>query len=265
MANGPYRVSRFDQGHFVELTRVKDYWARDLAVAKGRFNFDLLRHDYYRDANLLDQAFATGLDDLRLETNTGNVRQLLRLPAYEAGDIQRVELPYANGAIYNSLTLNARKPFLRDRRVRQALVLAYDYEFVKRTVLGGGYGRLVTYFPNSDFEARGLPDKGELAILERHRSALPPELFDTAPTVPVGGDWQAMRRNLLEARRLLLQQGYQVRDGRLIDPHTGDPVVLRMLAYSPQVYALAVPFIDGLKRLASRWCSAMSTPRNCGC
>jgi microcin C transport system substrate-binding protein len=249
VANGPYEVVRFDQGRFVELRRVEDYWAKDLPASKGRFNFDVLRHDFYRDASLLNEAFAAGLIDLRLETNTANLRQQSRLPAFRSGDIVREEIPYANSAVYNSMTFNLRQPFLSNRQVRKALVLAYDYEFVRRVVLGGDYGRLESYFPNTEFTATGLPGPGELELLEEFRDQLPGELFTRTPTVPVGGSWTNMRANLVEARELLRQQGYRVVDGRLVDPESGQPVILRLVAYSPQVFGIAAPFIDSMERL----------------
>jgi microcin C transport system substrate-binding protein len=248
-ANGPYEVARFDQGRFIELRRVENYWARDLPVSKGRYNFDVIRHDYYRDASLLNEAFAAGQIDLRLETNTANLRQQSRLPAFRSGDIVRTEIAYENGAVYNSVTINSRRPFLSNPRVREALVLGYDYEFLKSTILGGNFGRLTSNFANSPFEATGLPGPAELEILDPFRDDLPAEVFTTPPQVPVGGSWDNRRQNLLKARELLLEEGYRVANGRLRDPSTGEPVVLRLVTSVPQNFGLAAPFIDSMRRL----------------
>ncbi len=173
----PYRVLSVEPGRNVILARDPDYWAADHPVNKGRWNFDRLRQDYYRDASLLNEAFAAGLSDLRVDTNAMLMRQQSGLPAFRSGDIQREVIDYENGAVYNALTINTRLPFLSDRRVREALLLAYDYEWTRRIILGGEYGRLHSNFANSDFEAEGLPNSGELEILNEYRDILPPEIF----------------------------------------------------------------------------------------
>jgi microcin C transport system substrate-binding protein len=246
---GPYRLVEADAGHFVRWERDKDYWAKDHPVNRGRWNYDTLRNDYYRDSQLLNEAFRVGLSDLRMNSNASDVRQEARMDAFRSGDIKEDRLPYDNGAVFNSLTLNARRPFLSDRRVRKALWLAFDYEWVKRAVLGGDYGRLDSNFPNSDFVARGLPSPGELAILEQHRDSLPPEIFTEPITLPQGGSRAKMRANLLEARALLREAGYRVVDGKLVDPRTGEPVRLKLAAYSPLLIRETSLFIRNAAKL----------------
>lgn len=138
---------------------------------------------------------------------------------------------------------------LADRRVRKALLLAYDFEWVKRSVLGGDYGRLQSNFPNSDFSASGLPSPGELAILERHRDTLPPEIFTEQLSLPEGGSRARMRANLLEARDLLREAGYRVVDGRLVNPETRQPVRLTLTAYSPLLMREVALFIRNAEKL----------------
>lgn len=246
---GPYRIERAEPGRTLILRRDPKYWARNHPINRGRFNFDVVRNDYYRDNTMLNEAFRVGLSDLRLDTSASDIRQEASLPVVQDGNIRRIQLKYENGAIYNSINFNARRPFLADRRVRQALLLAYDYEWVRKVILGGNYGRLASNFPNSDFVAAGLPSAGELAILNRHRDSLPPEVFASAPTTPVGGSRAQMRANLRQAKALLAQAGYRVRGGRLVDPATGQPVRLKMLAYSPLVMNNVSLFISNAKRL----------------
>ncbi len=245
----PYRVASADPGRNLVLERDPDYWAADHPVNRGRWNFDHLRQDYYRDASLLNEAFMAGLDDLRVETDAAKLKQLEGLPAFRSGDILNDSLEYENGAVYNSLTINARVPFLSDRRVRQALVLAYDFEWTRKVILGGDYGRLESYFANSEFKAEGLPGQGELEILEIYRGSLPPEIFVREPHPPVGGNRAKMRQNLLQARGLLRQAGYRVEGGKLIDPANGQPVTLDLLAYSPVTMNQMGLFIANMERL----------------
>ena len=177
------------------------------------------------------------------------MEQVKRLPAGRAGDIVQDRLPYANGTIYNSLSFNVRNPFLSDRRVRKALSLAYDFEWVKDVVLGGDYGRVTSNFANSDFVAAGLPSANELKILQPYRDQLPPELFTQPPSAPVGGSRAKMRANLLEARDLLRDAGYRVQDMKLVDPRTGKPVVLELLSYSPLLMNDMSLFIANCRKL----------------
>jgi microcin C transport system substrate-binding protein len=243
----PYRLVEADAGHSVVFRRDPNYWATDHPVNRGRHNFDVVRNDYYRDAQLLNESFRVGLSDLRLDMNASDLRQEASLPAVVEGDIRRARLKYDNGAIYNAITLNARRPFLSDVRARKALWLAYDFEWVKRSILGGDYGRLASYIPNMEFEASGLPGPGELAFLEPFRDTLPPELFTEPPSLPVGGSRAKMRANLIEARDLLREAGYRVAGGRLIDPRTGEPV--RLIAYSPLLINQVSLFIRNAAKL----------------
>jgi len=245
----PYRVGAVAPGRHLVLERDPNYWAADHPVNKGRWNFDELRVDYYRDASMLNEAFLAGLNDLRVETSAANMRQQRNFPAFVDGDIKRDVLDYENGAVYNSLTINLRVPFLADRRVREALVLAFDYEWTKQIVLGGDYGRLKSYFPNSDFKATGLPEGGELELLEKYRGILPPEIFTRPPWLPTGGSWAKMRHNLLKARDLLSDAGYEVIGGKLIDPKTSAPVTLELLAYSPVMMNQMGLFISNMAKL----------------
>jgi hypothetical protein len=137
-------------------------------------------------------------------------------------------------------------------RVRKALWLAYDFEWVKRSILGGDYGRLASYIPNMEFEATGLPSPGELAFLEPYRDSLPPEIFTEAPSLPVGGNRARMRANLIAARDLLREAGYRVVDGKLVDPRTGEPVRLTLLAYSPLLINQVSLFIRNAAKLGIR-------------
>lgn len=245
----PYLIEEVRPGHAIVFRRDPDYWGADHPVNRGRYNFDVVRNDYYRDLQLQNEAFRAGLADLRLDTSAAELRTEAGLAAVESGDIVRAHLPYDNGAIYNALSLNSRRPFLADRRVREALVLAYDFEWVKRVVLGGDYGRLDSNFPNSDFTAEGMPQGGELALLEEHRDVLPPAIFTEALSQPQGGSRARMRANLLRARDLLRQAGYRVKDGKLIDKTSGEPVVLDLIAYSPLVYNQVALFVANAARL----------------
>lgn len=249
VGTGPYRLVEADPGHSIVFRRDPNYWAADHPVNKGRYNFDVVRNDFYRDAQLLNESFRVGLSDLRLDMNASDLRQEASLPAAVEGDIRRARLRYENGTPYNAITMNSRRRFLSDVRVRKALWLAYDFEWVKRAVLGGDYGRLGSYIPNMEFEASGLPSPGELEFLEPYRDTLPPELFVEPPSLPIGGSRARMRANLLAARDLLRDAGYRIADGKLVDPRDGEPVRLEMIAYSPLLINQVSLFIANAAKL----------------
>jgi microcin C transport system substrate-binding protein len=249
LGSGPYKIGRFSAGRWVELARVKDYWARDLPINRGRWNFDIIRHDFYRDVAILNEVFQSGQADLRFEGSAVRWAQQNRTAAYASGDVVRDMIPYENGAFYMGLMMNSRHPVLADRRVREALTLAYDYEWVRRVLLAGHHGRLNSFFANTEFAAEGLPSKEEIALLEPFRKELPPELFTRAPSLPSAGGWQARRQNLVRAAALLRQAGYRIEGGRLIDPRTRRPVHLNLAAYSPLIDRQVSLFMANLRQL----------------
>jgi microcin C transport system substrate-binding protein len=247
--SGPYDWGTVSPGRWFEVRRKKDYWARDLPVNKGRYNFDVIRHDFYRDALVANEAFLSGQQDAKLENSATRFDVEERLPAFRAGEIKRSLIRYTQPAFYNGIVMNSRRPVLADRTVRQALTLAYDFEWVNRTLLGARHGRITSYFPNSEFEARGMPSKAEVALLAPFRKQLPPEVFTRPTSLPVGGDWRRRRANLLKASRLLDAAGYRLRGGQRIDPRTGRPIAFELLAYSALVDRQTALFIENARRI----------------
>ena len=247
--SGPYRFGRLSAGRWMEFVRNGEYWAAALPVNKGRFNFDVIRHDFYRDQLVANQAFLAGNEDAKAESSASNWASEDRLPAFRDGEVKRAQIRYMQPALFLGMMLNARRAPLDDRRLRQALLLCYDFEWVNRVLLGKRHGRLTSIFPNGDFEAHGMPTPGELKLLEPFRADLPPELFTKPLSLPEGGSWANRRSNLIKAAQLLREAGYRTKGGRLIDPRTGKPVSLRLLAYSALIDRQLSLFIENARRL----------------
>lgn len=247
--SGPYRFGRISQGRWIEFTRNRAYWAADLPVNRGRFNFDVIRQDFYRDQLVAHEAFLAGNEDAKAESNASNWANEDRLPPFRAGEIKRIQVRYMQPAWFLGMMLNARRAPLDNRHLRQALILCYDFEWVNRVLLGNRHGRLSSVFPNGDFEAHGLPTPGELKLLEPYRADLPPELFTKPLSLPKGGTWTHRRANLLKAAQLLREAGFKTVGGKLIDPKTGKPVVLRLLAYSALIDRQLSLFVENARRL----------------
>jgi len=249
VTGGAYRIGEVVPGRAFELVRVKNYWGANLPMRKGRYNFDRIRHIFYRDVGTQLEAFNAGLIDFKFESSALRWEAEESMPAFVSGDIQRNNIPYSSGAYYSSMTINSRRPFLSDRRVRHALMLAYDFEFVRDVILHGDHGRTVSHFTNLPFAATGLPTPGELKFLEPYRGSLPPEIFTRELTVPVGGSRKRQRENLKQARDLLAEAGYHIKDMKLIDPRTGKPVTLELITPSPLYLRNVGYFIKNMERL----------------
>lgn len=249
LGSGAYKVGHFSAGRWIEFERVKDYWARDLPINKGRYNFDIVRHDYYRDATIANEAFLSGNSDMKLENSAVRWESEARLPAFRSGELKRISVPYSNATLYMGLVINTRRAALADRELRRALMLAYDYEWVRRVILAGHHDRLPHFFSNSEFASSGLPTGGELALLETVRDLVPPEVFTTPPRLPVAGTWANRRSNLIEAVRILKTAGYRYEDGHLLNKQTGKPMTLEIVAYTPLMDKQVSLFMENARQL----------------
>lgn len=214
ITSGPYTIAKADSGRRIEFKRDPNYWAKDLPVRRGFFNFDHVVYRYYQDEAIATEAFKAGEFDLvRVYGSSVWVRQH-KGPKWDDGRIVKKSFHYGTGQGLQAYMLNLRRPLFQDIRVREALGLTYDFETNNRYHL---LKRANSEFNNSDFAAQGLPGAGELALLEPYRKDLPKEVFGPAFVAPrTDSDVHALRRNLLKARSLLEAAGWKLApDGRL--------------------------------------------------
>ena len=247
LGSGPYTIERVDAGRGIVYRRDPDYWGRDLPINRGQNNFDRISYDYYRDDEVMMEAFRAGEYDLRLEHSAARWATGYDFPAVEDGRVTLVQLQHGRPSGLRAMVFNTRRPVFEDRAVRYALSLAFDFEWVNRALLQGAYVRTNGIFDNSELGFRGLPEGGELALLEPHRDSLPPEVFDTAYHAPAveGG----LRKNLAEARRLLAEAGWEVQDGTLKRVADGLPLAFEILLVNPGNEKIVLAFIRNLERL----------------
>jgi microcin C transport system substrate-binding protein len=246
LASGPYRIAEVDQGRRIVYERVDDYWGQDLPVNRGRHNIDRLVHDYYRDQTVALEAFKAGNLDMRIESSARNWATAYDFPALENGYVERIEVPDGQPAGMQAYVMNLRRQKFQDPLVREALNLAFDFEWLNRNLFYGAYQRTQSYFANSDMAAEGLPGEAELELLEPHREDLPTRVFEEP--LPVTHP-EEMRARLREALSLLREAGYESRDGRLVEADSGEPLEIEVLLFDTQFERVVQPLLRNLTKL----------------
>ncbi len=249
IGSGPYRIKKVDPGRTIVYERVEDWWGADIPVNKGRFNFDEVRYEYYRDSDVALEAFKAGQYDIRLENTAKLWATGYQGPALDKGWIKKEEIPFEGSAGMQGFVFNTRRAIFEDPRVRRALAFAFDFEWTNKTLFYGAYARTESYFANTELAARGLPGPKELELLEPFRDRLPPEVFTEEYRAPKTDGSGNIRNNLRIALRMLREAGWRVEDGILTNAETGEEMRFEILLVSPAFERIAGPFVKNLQRL----------------
>jgi microcin C transport system substrate-binding protein len=249
LGSGAYRIKEFSAGRNVAYERVKNYWAASLNVNRGRNNFDELRHEYFRDANIAIEALKADNVDWRIENSAKNWATAYDTPAVRQKRILLEEFPIRNTGLMQAFAFNIRRDKFQDARVRRAFNYIFDFEEANKQLFFGQYARITSYFQGTDLAATGLPSAKELEILEALRAQIPPEVFTTAYTNPANGDAEAERTNRREALRLLNEAGYEVRGGQLVKSTTGEAFTVELLGNNPLFERVFLMYKPSLERL----------------
>lgn len=248
LGSGPYRITRFSPGSTVTLERVKDWWAKDLPVARGMYNFDTLRTDFYRDSQVALEAFKAGQFDINLEYSAKDWATGYQSPALQAGRFVQVEIPNHNPSGMQGYVFNLRRPLFHDRRVREAIALLFDFEWANKQIFYSAYKRTSSYFQNSELASSGLPDDAELKLLEPLREQLPPEVFTSEFKPPVSDGSGIIREQNRRAYQLLTEAGYRIEADKMVDPD-GKPLSFEFLNFQPNLERVVLPFKRNLASL----------------
>lgn len=246
LGSGPYRIGEVEPGRRIVYERVDDYWGRELPVNRGRHNIDRLVYDYYRDQTVALEAFKAGNLDLRIETSARNWATAYDFPAREEGFVERLEIPDGQPAGMQAYVMNLRRDKFQDVRVREALNLAFDFEWLNRNLFYGAYERTESYFANSQMAAEGLPSEAELDLLEPHREVLSERIFEEP--LPIDHP-EEMRPRLARALELLNEAGYVVRDGVMTHLDSGAPLTVEVLLYDTQFERVVQPLLQNLAKI----------------
>jgi microcin C transport system substrate-binding protein len=249
LGSGPYKVGRVDPGRSIEYDRVKDYWARDLPVNVGRYNFDRIAFEYFMDTDVRLEAIKGNIIDFTIESVSKTWGRGYDFPARERNHFKLEMIRTESPAVGRAIIINTRVPKFKDVRVRKALTYAYDREWTIRVLGNGFYRPANSYFEYSELAQHGPPSPAELALLEPFRAQLPAELFQHEFAVPPTSGVGLNRDNLRVAAALLKEAGYVIKDGKLVDPKTGEPFTVEFLLDSPGRVRFTLHYASALRVL----------------
>ena len=249
LGSGPYKITEFEAGRFVKLTRVKDYWGKNIPVMTGHNNFDEIIFDYYRDSNVALEAFLAGRYDYKSENSSKAWATAYATPAVKKGVLVKEQIHHDRPAGMQGFAFNTRRDLFSDPQVRHALAYAFNFEWSNKALFYGQYERTRSYFQNSEMAATGLPEPDEMKLLEPFRADLPPEVFTKEYSPPKGDEGGNIRGNLRTASKLLSDAGWVIKDGKRVNAKTGKPFAFEMLLVSPLFERIALPFAKNLEKL----------------
>ncbi len=248
LGSGPYKVGRFEPGRHIEYERVKDWWGADLPVARGQNNFDIVRYEYYRDRDVAFEGFTAKSYLFREEFTSRTWATRYDFPAARDGRIKRDVISDDTPSGAQGWFFNTRRDKFKDKRLREAFIDAFDFEWTNKLIMYGSYQRTHSVFQNSDMMAVGKPSADEVALLQSFRGKVPDEVFGD-PFVPPVSDGSGQDRVLLRKASALLQQaGFVIKDGKRVTPK-GEPISVEFLLDSPSLQPHHMPFIKNLGAL----------------
>ncbi len=248
LGSGPYRVERADFGRTLVMARVGDWWATDRPTGKGLYNFDHRRTEFFRDPTVAFEAFKAGQITFRRENISKSWATGYDFPALKDGLVKKEAFPVHLPVGMQGFAMNTRRPIFADPRVREAMALAFDFEWTNKNLFYGLYSRTRSYFQGSDFASSALPSADELKLLDPWKAILPAGLFTKPFELPVtdgsGNDLPQLRAAL----KLLQDAGWQVRDRKLVN-NAGEQMHFEILAEAPSLQRILVPYATGLEHL----------------
>ncbi|HMW48945.1 MAG TPA: extracellular solute-binding protein [Cellvibrionaceae bacterium] len=249
LGSGPYKIKKVDAGRSLVYERVANYWAADLPINRGMYNFDQLTLDYYRDDTVIVEALKARQLDYRWERVAKTWATAYDTPAVKSGLLKKQLIDDKTPTGMSALIFNLRKPLFDNIYLRQAFNYAFDFEWTNKTVFFDSYERIQSYFSNSELASAGLPSGRELEILTKYRDKLPEAVFAQPFANPKTDGSGNNRDNMLKAQALLKQGGFELKEGKLIDPKTQKPLVLELVTHDALFERIANPWIQNLKRL----------------
>ncbi len=248
LGSGPYRITSVTPGRQLIFERVKDYWGKDLPVNRGKYNFDRMEVEFYRDSDVAFEAFKAGEFDIYIEHQAKNWVNGYNFPAVRRGEVIKVQIPHQIPTQTQGLFMNSRRATFADVRTREALGLMFDFEWTNRALFSDAYKRTTSYYPNSEFSASGLPVGHEWLMLKPYKEQLPARLFTEPFTLPKTDGRGIPRETMRKALALLAEAGWKLHGQRLQDKD-GRPLRFELLLVNPSLERLYQPYIENLNSI----------------
>ncbi len=248
LGSGPYRITAVTPGRQLIFERVKDYWGKDLPVNRGKYNFDRMDVEFYRDSDVAFEAFKAGEFDIYIEHQAKNWVNGYNFPAVRRGEVIKVQIPHQIPTQTQGLFMNSRRATFADVRTREALGLMFDFEWTNRALFSDAYKRTTSYYPNSEFSASGLPVGHEWLMLKPYKEQLPARLFTEPFTLPKTDGRGIPRETMRKALALLAEAGWKLHGQRLQDKD-GQPLRFELLLVNPSLERLYQPYIENLNSI----------------
>ncbi|MDR0806186.1 MAG: extracellular solute-binding protein [Enterobacteriaceae bacterium] len=249
LSAGPYEVSDYKLGQYIVYQRAKNYWAANLPVNRGRYNFDTIRYDYYLDDNVALEAFKAGAYDLRIESSPKNWTTQYQGKFFDQNYIVKKNLENKAAQDTRWLAFNIQRPIFANPKVRKAITLAFDFQWMDNALFYGAYQQPRSYFQNTIYEATGLPDSDELAWLTPLKDKIPAEVLTQSYQPPKTDGSGNNRQNLLQAVQLLKEAGWEIKNSVLVNSKTGQPFIFELLLLSGSDALYVLPFQQSLAKL----------------
>ncbi|WP_180898410.1 extracellular solute-binding protein [Martelella soudanensis] len=251
VGSGPYVIDTVNAGSSITYRLNDDYWGKDLNVNVGRNNFGTVKYLYFADLDVAFEAFRAGTFDFWIETRAKRWATGYNFAAVKDGEVTReaVPNPLRTAGIMQALVPNNRRAPFNDKRVREALIYAFDFETINKNQLSDAYARDNSFWFGTDLASTGLPKGEELQILDSVRDLVPPDVFNKANKLPVGGTQEEARSNLQKAFELLKEAGYERQGGKLINADTGKPFAFEILLDNPSLQVVVLPYVENLRKL----------------
>jgi microcin C transport system substrate-binding protein len=248
VGSGPYKIKEMSLGKYIVYERRSNYWGKDLPVNKGYFNFDTIRYDYYLDSKVAFEAFKAGHYDYRVEPDYALWIKGYHFSAVKQGKVVKLEIPHNQPVGMKALVFNTRKDFFSDVKIRQALLYAFDFDWINKNLLHGAYVRTRSFFDNTELASKNLPEGKELEILSPFKDQLPKEVFNAEYNPPSSNGSGHNRENLKRALALLKEAGWVIKNNKLTHEKTGKTFEFEILLYNKDDERLVIPFIKALKQ-----------------
>ncbi|NBF11672.1 extracellular solute-binding protein [Pseudomonas sp. Fl4BN1] len=245
LGSGPYRISQVQPGRQLLFERVKDYWGKDLPVNRGFNNFDRVEVEFYRDSDVAFEAFKAGEFDIYIEHQAKNWANGYNFPAVNRGDVIKAQVAHQIPTQTQGLFMNTRRSTFADMRVREALGMMFDFEWTNRTLFSGAYQRALSYYPNSEFSATGVPVGHEWLLLSPYREQLPAALFSQAFSLSRTDGRGIPRETLRRALGLLAEAGWKL-NGQRLQNSAGQPLRFELMLVNPNLERILQPYVENL-------------------